>query len=230
MTHPSAKVDDCRAMTPLFALGHDPQALAVLESLSLSNISKWPIDSNGRPNTGLLRDVIDRLHARALVPVSWTADDRIVMFERDLDACLTALRNPRAVQDAEAILIEGLSGTSGVYAGLRSWDSLLIGSSRRSTGRRVPSCNGIGSEGIRQNSYVPRWVNATIQSERDGDSDGPTIWVCADQIFSGLEWIRLLYQTGCGLWCWDGWASGVPQWVLVVRAGDGFPWPTLLAK
>ncbi len=218
-------IDRIMRITPV------PECVAVLEEALRES----------RPDGTLAaaRLAVETLIARGLAPLS-LLDERPVAgpsAERDgvpgdlvemraAQALLVALRNPQALLTAEALLREGLAGTPGIYAGLRTWSTLCHDEGSSDRGRYLPDRRrSVGFDYVRvELKLASWWINSTRDTERKFHEPGPMIFSCADQIAGGPPWVRALYETGFGLWCWRN-DLGAPEWVLVVRDGEGFPWP-----
>jgi hypothetical protein len=183
-------------------------------------LSAWTIELQ----YGALAEFVELLVARGLAPRDWLETERLTALVRLGPAVLPILRNPRALIDAEAILREGLTGTGGQYVGLRSWVQLCSTGYAPETGRYVPSTNVHGRRAMRV-ELSRNWLEATRDTGSSYGSKGhANAWCCADQILGGPAWITDLYRTGLGLWCLRD-VFDNPEWVLIVRPGDGLPWP-----
>ena len=176
------------------------------------------------------RAAVEMFVARGLAPLSLLEPHLrtppLVSRDDVPQALLVALRNPQALITAEALLREGLAGTPGIYAGLRTWLTLCLDEGSSDRGRYLPDRRrSVGFDYVRvELKLASWWINSTRDTERKYHEPGPMIFSCADQIAGGPPWVRALYETGFGLWCWRN-DLGAPEWVLVVRDGEGFPWP-----
>jgi hypothetical protein len=198
--HPAQKL-----LHPLLRVFPDPNAAKVLAQCR-----------------GVVGEAIEALASRGLAPIEWTEPEWAERHNEQ--ALLIALRNPRALVDAEALLREGLVGTRGEYIGLRSWDQLCALNYGTESGGHLPSICVAGFHNMRSDHIAQWWLNATRDSGSSHGYPGALVWRCADQILAGPPWVSTLYRTGLGLWCWDT-KWGAPQWALLARDGDGLPWP-----
>ena len=183
----------------------------------------------GPGSTGVasISGALEALAARELAPVEWTEPEWIA--QHSPYALLVAMRNPRALVTAEALLREGLAGTSGRYIGLRSWDALCSIAYAGDRGGYLPSARRAGYAKVGVVDWGdkdPAWRDETRYSGTSYGSIGEHVWRCADQIRGGPPWVEALYRTGLGLWCWAD-TYGAPEWALIARDGDGLPWPRL---
>lgn len=178
------------------------------------------------------REVLEALAGRGLVPIDWTHDDRVESLRQDWRALALVLRNPQALIAAELLLRDELTRCAqehgspvGRYIGVRSWDSLCAKDYAAETGGYLPSSDDPGFQSCRIAQRAQSWIDATRDT---GDSYGtrgrPNVWRMADQLATGAPWLVSLYETGFGLWCWrEAWEDC--EWALIVRPGDGLPWP-----
>ena len=207
-------------MTRLLYVEPDERAVEVLEVLARPRV--WAQSLVER-----LRDALDSLAARDLAPVEWTEPEWIA--QHTPAALAIALRSPRALITAEALLREGLAGTSGRYVGLRSWEQLCSIAYAGELGACLPSARECGYAKalvVDWSEVDPAWRDETRDSGTSYGSPGAHVWRCADQIRGGPPWVEALYRTGLGLWCWTD-TYGAPEWALITRDGDGLPWPRL---
>lgn len=207
----------------MLKLPDDPRCVAVLEEHQLADVAKrapWDLEP-------ALRAAVEALVARELAPPSWLEDERIASLMADPRSALLALRNVSAVVTAEGILREALAGTRGRYAGLREYTTLQHDEPSSDQGGFIPSPNptlGIGTVTVAPKDRL--WLEATRGTETKYHEPGrPMAWRCADHILNGPDWLVHLYETGLGLWCWRE-NLDASEWVLVVRKGEGFAWPT----
>lgn len=220
-------------MKRLLRIDPVPECVAVLDAAERDTLAGGPVEA--------ARLAVETLVARGLAPLSLLDERPIagpsaaregvlnhVVGARAAQALLIALRNPTALVTAEALLREGLDGTPGIYAGLRTWHTLAYDDRSTISAPYLPSrSHPFGFDHVDYGRLRPsrRWLDSTRDSEVKYHEQGyPMIWRCADHIAAGPDWVRALYETGLGLWCWRS-DPDVPEWVLVVREGDGFPWP-----
>lgn len=208
----------------LLRLPDDPRAVAVLEQACAgAGRSLTTIDD--------VRDAIDALAARGLVPIEWTHDERIALITQDWRVPALVLRNPGALIAAERLLLDELarcaqehSSPVGRYVGVRSWESLCAQSYAAERGGYLPHGREPGFASCRGIYGAPRWINATRGIGTSYGSGTELVWCMADQLMTRAPWLVSLYETGLGLWCWrEAWADC--DWALIVRPGDGLPWP-----
>lgn len=206
----------------------DPRAVAVLEE----RYARDQIRGFSQSLWSDLPDVLESLAARGVVPDDWTHDDRVEFLRQDWRALPSVLRNPGALIAAERLLVDELARCAqehgspvGSYGGVVSWESLCARAHAGELGHNLPSGNEFGFESCRNVRKSQRWLDATRDSGTSyGNMGVANAWRMADQIASGAPWIVSLYETGLGLWCWrEAW--GNCEWVLIVRPGDGLPWP-----
>lgn len=207
----------------MLKLPDDPRCVAVLDEHQLAEAAKrapWDLEP-------ALRAVVEALVARELAPPAWLEDERIASLMADPRSALLALRNVSAVVTAEGILREALAGTRGRYIGLREYTTLQHDEPSSDQGGYIPSSDpalGIGTVNVAPKDRA--WTEATRGSETKYHERGrPMAWRCADHILNGPDWLVHLYETGLGLWCWRE-KLDASEWVLVVRGGEGFAWPT----
>lgn len=211
-------------VTRLLYVEPDERAVEVLKRCRL-----WQsqIAERGQSLLGRQRDALESLAARELAPVEWTEPEWI--NPHSPYALLIAMRNPRALVTAEALLREGLAGTSGRYVGLQLWEQLCSIAYAGELGACLPSARRAGYAKARVIDWGeedPAWRDETRDSGTSYGSPGAHVWRCADQINGGPPWVEALYRTGLGLWCWAD-TYGAPEWALIARDGDGLPWPRL---
>lgn len=219
-------------------LPDDPQAVAVINSIDMLELNR----ELPRGNHDTLRIVLEALAARGIVPDEWTHDERVSSLAQDWRVPELVLRNPLALLTAERLLLDALDVTyaesvrahgeyaaRGRYVGVRSWEALCAQSWAGDRGVYLPSAQlpGFARCHSREYEIARPWLEATRDTGTSYGSVGEHVWWMADQLASGCPWVTSLYKTGLGLWCWrDEW--GAPEWALIVRPGDGTPWPVFL--
>lgn len=207
-------------MSAILRVDPDPRVVEV--------IARCPVErrADGSRWDGL-PELLEALAAHGLAPIEWTEQEWSAgPVGHSVPALLIALRNPRALVTAEALLSAALEGTGGEYVGLRSWDTLCRTNYATDSGSYVPSLRHAGFESAHAEDLARWWLEATRDTGESYGYPGAIVWRCADQILAGPSWVADLYRTGLGLWCWEAdW--GCPQWALLARDGDGVPWPEL---
>ena len=212
----------------ILRLPDDPHAVAALEECRTDlRYKQFEYDIWRDP-----RDVLESLAARGIVPDDWTHDERVKILQRSWLTPSLVLRNPGALIAAERLLLDELARCAqehgapvGRYVGVHSWESLCAKDYASETGRSLPSGNLMGFESCNITRRAQSWNDATRDT---GDSYGtrgrPNVWCMADQLATGSPWLTSLYEAGFGLWCWrEAWEDC--EWALIVRPGDGLPWP-----
>lgn len=184
-----------------------------------------------------LPDMLESLAARGIVHDDWTHEERVEALRQDLRASSLVLRNPEALITAERLLLDNLARCSqehgspvGRYIGVRSWETLCSYSNASERGRDVPHTDSPGYRTAAHAKMTPQWVSAVKDAHIGDGYGGPgnLLWSMADQIATGAPWLVSLYETGFGLWSWHHGARG-SEWALIVRSGDGLPWPEYIA-
>lgn len=215
-------------------LPDDPRAVAVLDEWPQLHRDWW-----GDHVIEPIRGAVESLAARGIVPDKWTHDDRVYsLFDDGQAASLLVLRNPGALIAAERLLLDELARCAqehgspvGRYVGVRSWDTLCAQSYAAERGGYLPSARraGVDNAGVAISSGLhpdvsAAWLGATSGTGSSYGGGGELVWRMADQLATGAPWITALYETGFGLWCWrEAWENC--EWALIVRPGDGLPWP-----
>ena len=222
-------------MKRLLHLPDDPRAVDVLDSIDAREVGHEL--ASGRND--LLRAALEVLAARGIVPDDWTHDERVHSLRHDWRVPSLVLRNPRALLTAERLLLDALDAahtesvrlhgeraSRGGYVGVRSWEALCGQAYAGDRGSYLPSAGATGHQSADVHELDQSWIDETRATGDSYGSPGAHAWRMADQILGGPEWVAALYETGLGLWCWSD-NYGAPQWVLIVRPGDGLPWPRL---
>ena len=222
-------------MTRLLHLPDDPRAVDVLDSIDAREVGHELASGRGGP----LRAALEALAARGIVPDEWTHDDRVYSLQHDWRVPSLVLRNPRALLTAERLLLDALDAahtesvrlhgeraSRGGYVGVRSWEALCGQAYAGDRGSYLPSAGATGHQSADVHELDQSWIDETRATGDSYGSPGAHAWRMADQILGGPEWVAALYETGLGLWCWRE-DYGAPQWALIVRPGDGLPWPRL---
>ena len=168
--------------------------------------------------------LVEPLVLRGLAPQEWLERENVERLSDIRGSITPILHNPRALIDAEALLREGLAGTCGRYVGLWSWDKLCSTAYAGEKGTYVPSAREFGLERAKCIDLARDWLNATRDTGCSWGGGGEHAHSCAMQILGGPAWIADLYRTGLGLWCARE-TLDAPEWVLIVRPGNGLPWP-----
>lgn len=206
----------------------DPRAVAALDEWRVQH--QWPHAPSSSEDP--LRGALESLAARGVVPDDWTHDARVEALRVDWRVPSLVLRNPGALIAAERLLLDELARCAqehgspvGRYVGVRSWESLCAKDYAYESGKYLPSSDDPGFRSCDTTYKARTWVNTTRGT---GDSYGTrgraNVWCMADQLATGALWLVSLYETGFGLWCWrEAWEDC--EWVLIVRPGDGLPWP-----
>ena len=222
-------------MTRLLHLPDDPRAVDVLD--------EWRADLLRAESLALgvdvARSLLEMLVARGIVPDDWTHDERVYSLRQDWRVSSLVLRNPRALLTAERLLLDALDAahtesvrlhgeraSRGGYVGVRSWEALCGQAYAGDRGSYLPSAGATGHQSADVHELDQSWIDETRATGDSYGSPGAHAWRMADQILGGPEWVAALYETGLGLWCWSD-NYGAPQWALIVRPGDGLPWPRL---
>lgn len=207
----------------MLQISKDPEASKVLLEHKMPDPEAF---KTNKLHERIVRSMLESMAARGLVPSEWTHDDRVELFLADPASMCVALQNPRALLDAERLLLDALSTAGGSYIGIRYFDDVPYG--KRPFSSYVPDDQDVAAC-CHARTYVG-WTNSMRTS---GPSDwprmaDPLVSQMADQILDGPEWVESLYDTGFGmlLWDWKETASRKnPKWVLLARPGDGLPWP-----
>lgn len=221
-------------MTRMLHLPDDPRAVEALDSIDMREVGYELASGRSDP----LRAALEALAARGIVPDDWTHDERVYSLQQDWRVPALVLRNPRALITAERLLLDALDAahadsvrrhgehaSRGRYVGVRSWEALCGQAYAGDRGSYLPSANPAGHEDSGARLDLP-WISETRATGGSYGSPGALVWCMADQILGGPPWVTALYETGLGLWCWRD-DYGAPQWALIVRPGDGMPWPRL---
>ncbi len=216
------------AMEPkILTIPPDPRAMEIVRRRAPEGFQNSLIDREYA-----LRSALGELVLQGLAPADWTSEERVLSLLEDKIAASTALTNPGRVRDAERILREGLAGSTGHYIGLRSWHALLNEHGVESEGY-MPTQHrfGFGRAWEEDSGRLPKkphyareWLEATAESGKRWAAIVPCAWSMAEHILCGPPWIAELYRTGLGLWLWRS-EPYAPQWALIVRPGEGLPWP-----
>lgn len=185
------------------------------------------------------RSLLEMLAARGIVPDDWTHEERVTMLSASWSGTMLVLRNPRALVTAERLLLDALDAahaesvrryneraSRGRYIGVRSWEALCGHPYAGDRGSCLPSSRPVGHKLADRPDLDRAWIEETRATGDSYGSPGALAWRIADQILGGPPWVTALYETGLGLWCWDA-DYGAPEWALIVRPGDGLPWPRL---
>jgi len=206
-------------------LPDDPRAVAVLDEWRATRQHRFDLWSDPH-------DVLESLAARGIVPDDWTHGDRARSLSQDHRVPEFVLRNPGALLAAERLLLDELARCAqehgspvGRYVGVRSWDTLCAQSYAAERGGYLPSGDDPGFRPCRNRRKAQSWLDATRGTGTSyGNMGAANVWRMADQIATGAPWLVSLCETGLGLWCWrEAWENC--EWALIVRPGDGLPWP-----
>lgn len=217
-------------MSRIMEIIPDPRCVKILEENSADRdvYGGWYHSEIGPQER--LRTIVEQMVSRDLLPVDWLDTERLGdsqnngMLGLDRSAIPIAFRNTQSMIDAEGILRHGIANTCGRYVGIVSWYTLENDARSDDNGIWIPSSSGIGREITDPFQMKREWFESIRDSEYKYGDANPMVWSLARQIAGGPAWISDLYRTGFGLWLWRA-TVGMPEWVLVVRKGDGFAWP-----
>lgn len=217
------------------AIGRAPKGQQIMRLLHIppdprapdpENEAWWKYTATRDRGTALdaFSSLVEPLVLRGLAPQEWLERENVERLSDIRGSITPILHNPRALIDAEALLREGLAGTCGRYVGLWSWNKLCSTAYAGENGTYVPSAREFGLERAKRVNLSRDWIDATRDTGSSWGGGGEHAWSCATQILGGPAWIADLYRTGLGLWCVRE-TLDAPEWVLIVRPGNGLPWP-----
>lgn len=201
----------------LMDLGQDPAAMAALRELGLADVEYWPYvwDESEKLHP---RNVLRKFANKGFVPEAWAEQHEF--YAHDKRALPVMLRNPGAISEAEKILKTQLERVGGKYIGVREWHTLCADSAGSGYGNLLPGNEDPGFSrfcSVSHQAALPQeWLDLTRDTGWQWGHPLPCLWSCVYQVHGGPPWVRELYATGCGLWCWKA-DLDEPQWVLVVR-------------
>lgn len=215
---PSPKGNPMSDTMRLMDLGQDDAAISELRALGLLEAEHWPFAWDEREAI-YPKNVLRGLADKEIIPRRWAEED-YARYATDLRALPVLLRNPKAIVEAENILNTQLDRVGGKYVGVREWYTLCASTAGAGYGNLLPGDEDPGFSKFHTVSYradLPQeWLDLTRDTGTQWGHPLPCLWSCVYQVHGGPSWVRDLYKTGCGLWCWKAdWDE--PQWVLVVR-------------
>lgn len=183
-----------------------------------------------------------------LAPADWPArvaiwdeesEDRFRAVERlmrrnaiDRFAMPAILRNPRATEAAEKLLLENVGEDA--YAGLRSWKSIESSSDAAQYLNSLPVAGGDEQRVHERGVLSPAWTNAVARKRASQKlSNFIIIAKCIAEVMLSANappWCIEVLKLGFGVWKFaPAETGGRATWALVARDGDGFPWPLVLS-
>lgn len=144
-------------------------------------------------------------------------------------------RNPAATVTAERLLMDALYANGFAYAGIRSWEELMISDNwvRKNT-RTYPGDGKVCQMG--PSKFVgQRWVDERVKRSKVypivskcSFTGYPIELSLADMAIEGPPWVREISRMGFCIWEWFP-EGDTKSWALIARSAyeERIPWPTV---
>ena len=231
-------------MTNLLQIESDARCVEVIRRwIDSDEEHVWTALTNGS-----WRGALEALVAAELAPADWP--ERVDLWHKEVGpeidlnddrtylpnvidprALPTILRNPQAVVTGETLL-RGQIRYERDYAGIRSWQALVCGeaSAWRRSSLRPSLIHVCGYETTRV-FYPPNlesWFEGMYDETKLDQQSADIMLAMVDRMLSNAKpWALELARTGCGLAPYPPLLEDLYRlsFALVVRDGDGYPWP-----